>query len=136
MYVLDTSTISDYLRANQGIINHFRQTSFKLIYTTSISKFELEYGLNKKPKLRQAYGQQLELLFGQIGHLEFDGDCAIVAAQIKYQLLQAGTPISIEDLIIAAIAKYHNFTVVTSNTKHFKKIAGLKIEDWKTTDNL
>ena len=131
MYILDTSTISDYLRANQGIINHFRQTSCKLIYTTSISKFELEYGLNKKPKLRQAYGQQLELLFKQIGHLEFDGDSAIVAAQIKHNLLKAGTPIGIEDLMIGAIALHHDFTVVTSNTKHFEKIAGLKIEDWK-----
>ncbi len=96
----------------------------------------MEYGLNKKPKLRQAYGQQLELLFGQIGHLDFDGDCAIVAAQIKYQLLQAGTPISIEDLMIGASAMHYDFTVVTSNTKHFEKIAGLKIADWKTKDNL
>ena len=135
MYVLDTSTISDYLRANQGIISHFRQTSCRLIYTTSISKFELEYGLNKKPKLRRAYGQQLELLFKQIGHLEFDDDCAIVAAQIKHNLLKAGTPLSIEDLMIGAIALQHDFIVVTSNTKHFSKIAGLKIEDWKTEAN-
>lgn len=131
MFVLDTSTISDYLRGNQNIINCFRQISFRSIYTTSISKFELEYGLTKKPKLRAAYGQQLELLFGQIGHLEFDGDCAIVAAQIKHQLFKAGTPVSTEDLMIGAIAMHHNFTVVTSNTKHFEKIVGLKIEDWK-----
>lgn len=131
MFVLDTSTISDYLRGNQNIINRFRQISFRSIYTTSISKFELEYGLTKKPKLRTAYGQQLELLFEQIGHLEFDGDCAVVAAQIKHQLLEAGTPLSTEDLMIGAIAIHHGFTVVTSNTKHFKKIERLKLEDWK-----
>ncbi len=130
MYVLDTTTISDYLRGDQKIIDRFRQISFETIYTTSISKFELEYGLIKKPQLRKAYAGQLDLLLGQIGCLDFDRDSAMIAAVIKHQLIKDGTPISLEDVMIAAIALHHNFVVVTSNTKHFEKIAGLAIEDW------
>ncbi len=148
MYILDTTAVSDYLRGNQKIIDRFRastarrtarmdsgfrggQTSFEIIYTTSITKFELEYGLIKKPKLRQAYAAQLDLLLQQIGCLDFDRDAAMIAAGIKHQLFTDGTPISVEDVMIAAIALHHNFVVITSNTKHFEKIQGLAIEDWK-----
>ena len=134
MFVLDTSTVSDYLRGNKGIISHFRQTPWQLVYTTSITKFELEYGLNKKPKLRKAYGEQLDLLFEQIGHLEFADDDAVIAARIKDELYKAGTPIGLEDLLIGAIALNEGFTVVTSNIKYFEKIQGIKIENWKSTN--
>lgn len=132
MYILDTTAVSDYLRGNKGIINRFRTTSFEIIYTTSITKFELEYGLTKNPKLRLAYAAQLDLLFQQISCLNFDRDSAIVAAAVKHQLFTDGTPISLEDLMIGAIALHYDFAVVTSNTKHFEKIEGLLLEDWKS----
>lgn len=131
MFILDTSTISDYLRGNKGIIDRFRKTSFKIIYTTSVSKFELVYGLIQKPRVREAYGKQLQLLFQQIGHLGFDDNCAEIAANIKYQLKCGGTPIGLEDVLIGAIAIHHSFTVVTSNVRHFEKIEGLNLENWK-----
>lgn len=131
MYVLDTSTISDYLRGNKNIIAKLRQTPRPLVYTTVITQLELEYGLIKKPKLRKVYGEQLDLLFQQIGLLEFGRDDALVAARLKDQLFKRGTPIGLEDLMIGAIALQENFTVVTSNTKHFEQIDNLKLEDWK-----
>jgi tRNA(fMet)-specific endonuclease VapC len=132
VYILDTTAVSDYLRGNKGIITRFRTTSFEIIFTTSITKFELEYGLTKKPGLRQAYAAQLDLLFQQIGCLDFDAYSARTAAAVKHQLFTDGTPISIEDLMIGAIALQYNFAVVTSNTKHFEKIKGLVLEDWKS----
>ena len=130
-YLLDTTTISDYLRGNQNIINHFRVTSFKVIFVSSITKFEVEYGMVKNIKARKLFGEQVELLYSQIGTIYFDDDCAKVAAKIKNQLFTAGTPVAIEDLLIGAIALNHGLTVVTSNTKHFKKIPDLKIVDWQ-----
>lgn len=132
MFILDTTTVSDYLRGNKGIIDRLRKTSFHNIYVTSITEYELEYGLLKKPNLRQAYGQQLDLLYRQINHLDFDRNCALCAANIKQRLINAGTPIGIEDVLIAAIALHHNFTVVTSNIKHFEKIEDLEIVNWKS----
>lgn len=131
MFVLDTTTVSDYLRGNKGIRNRLRQTSSSLIYVTSITKYEIEYGLIKKPKLRQVYRRQLGLLYDAIGYLDFDDDAAISAARIKHQLFSNGTPIGVEDFLIGAIAMSREFTVVTSNMKHFERIKGLKIQDWK-----
>jgi tRNA(fMet)-specific endonuclease VapC len=131
MFLLDTTTVSDYIRGNKNIINRFRLTSYQLIYISSITKFEIEYGLLKKPNLKPIISHQLELLYKQVNDIEFDSECAKVAASIKHQLYSKGTPISLEDIYLGAIALYHDFTVVTSNTKHFALISGLKIVDWK-----
>ena len=131
MFLLDTTTVSDYIRGNKNIINRFRITSYQQIYISSIIKFEIEYGMLKKPSLKSLASRQLELLYQQVNALEFDSDCAKVAASIKHYLYSAGTPISLEDIYIGAIALQHNLTVVTSNTKHFALIPDLKITDWK-----
>ena len=131
MFLLDTTTVSDYIRGNKNIIDRFRITSYKLIYISSITKFEIEYGLLKKPSLKQIVTNQLDLLYKQVNDVEFDSECAQISASIKYQLYKNGTPISLEDIYIGAIAIHHNLTVVTSNTKHFAKIEGLKLDDWK-----
>ena len=34
------------------------------------------------------------------------------------------------DLFIAACAKVHGLILVTNNMKHFKRIKGLKLENW------
>jgi tRNA(fMet)-specific endonuclease VapC len=46
-------------------------------------------------------------------------------------LLNQGTPISITDVFIAATGLRHKWTVVTNNTKDFRRIAGLALEDWR-----
>ncbi len=131
MFLLDTTTVSDYIRGDKQIVNRFRITSYQQIFISSITKFEIEYGLLKQPKLKSIVSQQLELLYKQVNDIEFDSDSAKVAASIKHHLKKAGTPISIEDIYIGAIAIQHNLTVVTSNTKHFVLIPELKITDWK-----
>jgi tRNA(fMet)-specific endonuclease VapC len=42
-----------------------------------------------------------------------------------------GTPIGSNDLLIAAIARAHNLTLVTANVREFGRIEGLQIENWE-----
>jgi len=46
------------------------------------------------------------------------------------QLKDAGTPIGGNDLWIASHALATGATLVTHNTKEFRRITGLKLEDW------
>ena len=48
---------------------------------------------------------------------------------IEAKLRQAGQPIGALDVMIAAHALTANLTLVTHNTRHFERIAGLKLED-------
>lgn len=132
MYLLDTTTVSDYLRGNAEVLNKLKSISPQLIAISSITKFEIEYGLRKKPSLRKVYQPQLEAIYSQTKNIDFNTAVAIEAAQIRDELVKAGTPIEIADLLIAAIGRYYQLIVVTSNTKHFLKVQNLQVEDWKT----
>ena len=50
--------------------------------------------------------------------------------RIRADLERSGTPVGIMDMLIAGHAQSRGLTVVTNNTKEFKRIAGLQIENW------
>ena len=54
-----------------------------------------------------------------------------VFADIKAQMLADGNRIEDMDLLVAATAIYNDLTLVTNNTKHFKSVPNLKLENWK-----
>lgn len=53
-------------------------------------------------------------------------------AKEKARLQKIGTPIDDFDLLIGATSVTHKLTMVTNNTNHFKRISGIKLEDWTT----
>jgi tRNA(fMet)-specific endonuclease VapC len=60
----------------------------------------------------------------------FTDEAARIYARLFAQLRQAGRPVAVMDLMIAAIAlSLGNGTVVTSDSD-FSAIPGLRIEDW------
>ncbi|MEM8673909.1 MAG: PIN domain-containing protein [Cyanobacteria bacterium P01_G01_bin.67] len=131
MYVLDTTVVSDYLRGDHQVKEKLSTISKTWIYITSVTKFEIEYGLVKKPELRAKLEKPLALLYSEVGDLSFNTEVIEVAAEIKHNLISNGFTIGTADLMIGAIALYYEHTVVTSNIKHFEKIVGLEIENWK-----
>jgi tRNA(fMet)-specific endonuclease VapC len=67
----------------------------------------------------------------QFESLPFDDQAGLIHGRIRAQLAALGTPIGPYDLQIAAIALANNLTVVTHNTSEFKRVEGLRIEDWE-----
>jgi tRNA(fMet)-specific endonuclease VapC len=55
---------------------------------------------------------------------------AILAGQIETELTKKGEIIETEDIMIGAIAKKHNQTILTRNLKHFNRIPDLSIETY------
>jgi tRNA(fMet)-specific endonuclease VapC len=53
-------------------------------------------------------------------------------AKEKARLQKAGTPIDDFDLLIGVTSVTHKLIMVTNNTNHFKRISGIKLEDWTT----
>src|SRR5450432_2089379 len=54
-------------------------------------------------------------------------------AKEKARLQKAGTPIDDFDLLIGVTSVTHKLTMATNNSDHFKRISGIKLEDWTTT---
>jgi tRNA(fMet)-specific endonuclease VapC len=53
-------------------------------------------------------------------------------AKEKSRLQKSGTPIDDFDLLIGVTSIAHSLIMVTNNTNHFKRIKGIKLEDWTT----
>ena len=63
--------------------------------------------------------------------LDFDKEDARQAGQIRSNLARLGTPIGPYDVLIAGQALARGLTLVTHNTQEFRRVSGLRIEDWQ-----
>jgi len=62
--------------------------------------------------------------------LPLDRAAADTFGRLKAELQRQGTPLSDFDLLIAAITLRYDGILVTNNTAHFEKVAGLQYENW------
>jgi len=99
------------------------------IFIPSIVIYELRVGIAKSnnPSKRE---QQLATLLEQINIIDFGEKEAKASATIRADLEKQGTPIGAIDVLIAGCAKAHNLTLVTHNTREFKRVEGLNLGDW------
>jgi tRNA(fMet)-specific endonuclease VapC len=74
---------------------------------------------------------KLEALLAQFDVWEFDAPSAIEFGKIRAALRKAARPIPMFDILIAAIARANDLTVVTADA-HFQAVTGLKTENWLT----
>ena len=129
-YLLDTCTISDFLRGNSNVVRRLVKTPHKFLAISTVTKHEIAYGLAKKPSLIDEYSPLLTELYRKSFDLVFDSAIAMVAGEIRHELISTGRTIDLPDIFIGATALHHDLTVVTSNTKHFNRIDSLKFENW------
>ena len=64
--------------------------------------------------------------FRTIDVLDFDEEAAAELQRLRRMKIRIGTM----DLKIAAIALVHDATLLSRNLVDFKKVPGLKVEDW------
>ncbi len=62
--------------------------------------------------------------------LPFDVPADAECGAIRSELEAGGTPIGSNDLLIAAHAHATGATIVTANGDAFKRVRGLKVENW------
>jgi tRNA(fMet)-specific endonuclease VapC len=60
----------------------------------------------------------------------FDRDSDAAYGRLRAKLEQKGTPIRSMDLLIAAHALSLAVRLVTNNTKKFRRVQGLRVENW------
>jgi len=129
MYVLDTNTLIYFFKGLGNVAENFLAVPPKDIGLPAIVVFELEVGIGKStsPDKRK---KQLQQLIDVVAVLPFGRNEAGHAAVIRTKLESMGRPIGPYDILIAATAVSNNGILVTHNIKEFKRIDGLKIEDW------
>jgi tRNA(fMet)-specific endonuclease VapC len=127
--MLDTNIISDLIRNPRGkAAKRIARVGEDNICTSVIVAAELRYGCAKSGSRRLL--KAVEDLLGEINVLAFDVPADANYGEIRAELETAGKPIGGNDLLIAAHAYAIGAAVVTANTAEFKRIRGLKVENW------
>jgi len=128
-YMLDTNIISDLIRNPQGrAAKRIARVGENSIWTSIIVAAELRYGCAKNGSERLL--KAVEDLLGEIDVLPLDVPADAEYGGLRAELETAGKPIGGNDLLIAAHAYAVGATIVTANTDEFKRIRGLKVENW------
>jgi tRNA(fMet)-specific endonuclease VapC len=129
MYVLDTNTVIYYFKGLGRIKERLLLVPPSEIAVPSVVVFELEVGigLSAQPSNRRS---QLETLLSVVTVLPLDGAAAKRAAESAAALRKTGEPIGPMDTLIAGIAIAHGGTLITHNIREFRRVRGLRVEDW------
>ncbi len=130
VYLLDTNICIYFLnRSSQKVVEKFKKVKPSQVKISSITVAELYYGARKS----KAASKNVEVVHQFIFPFDivpFDEFACNSYAAIRYNLERRGVPIGPMDLLIGSIAHAHKFTLVTNNEKEFRRIKGLKIENW------
>lgn len=131
-YLLDTNILSDVIRNPEGVvakrISQMARPERRNLCTSIIVAGELRFGAAKKnsPHLLERVDEVLQ----SITVLPLEEGADRHYGRLRAQLEKVGSPISGNDLLIAAHALAANSVLVTDNTREFRRIPGLRIENW------
>jgi tRNA(fMet)-specific endonuclease VapC len=127
--MLDTNIIFDLIKNPHGkAAKRIAKVGEDTICTSIIVAAELRYGCAKSGSERLL--KAVEDLLGEITVLPLDVPADAEYGGIRAKLEAAGKPIGSNDLLIAAHAYATGVTIVTANVDEFKRIRGLKVENW------
>ena len=130
-YLLDTNVCIAYLNGrSSNVVQRLRDVSPSEIAVCSVVKAELFFGAMRSRNPARTLARQ-RVFLDQFISFPFDDRSAEFYASIRATLAARGTPIGPNDLLIAAIARAHNLTLVTANVREFGRIEGLQIENWE-----
>lgn len=130
MYMLDTD-ICIYIikRKPKSALERLEMLQPGQLAMSAITYAELMNGAKKSQHIETNISKLNELA-ELIKICPFDQKAAVFYGDIRSALEKKGEIIGSNDLLIAAHALSLNLILVTNNEKEFKRVEGLKIENW------
>ncbi len=137
MIVLDTNVLSAAMQSKppEAVISWLDRQPATSVWTTAVTVFEIEFGLQRLPEGRRRDGLEeafrevmVEDLGGRI--LAFDAQAALAAGSISAALQADGKTVDVRDVLIAGIVRARRATLATRNVRHFEG-ACLFVNPWE-----
>ena len=133
MYLLDTNTIIYSLKGHAVVKENLRLHLNDPMCISVITLMELYYGAHKSQKVESNLAK-IKTLENSLESIPLGKEPVEIFGILKAKLERSGTLLDDFDLILAACALTHNLVLVTNNTKHFRRIEGLRITDWSSAE--
>ena len=128
--MLDTNVVSDIVRhPGGGVAQRAAALDSGSAAVSVIVAAELRYGARRRGSQRLT--DQLEAVLSAMETLPLEAPADRHYGEIRAELERAGRPIGHNDLLIAAHARALGVTLVTNNTREFRRVTDLAVEDWR-----
>ncbi|HEY1660669.1 MAG TPA: PIN domain-containing protein [Candidatus Sulfotelmatobacter sp.] len=132
-YMLDTDVCSYIMkRSHPALLRRLEETPVSDVCISVITKAELLYGVEVSPNPRQDQAA-LDAFLRYVEVLDFPDAASLDYAQIRADLKAKGAMIGANDLFLAAHARNLDLTLISNNTKEFRRVHNLSIENWSTS---
>lgn len=128
-YLLDTDICIYIINARpKRVLDRFRKHSVGDLGISTITASELAFGVAKSGSAKNRAALEGFMLPLEVA--QYDLKAALIYGEIRADLERSGTIIGPLDTLIAAHALSLGATLVTNNEKEFRRVAGLRCENW------
>jgi len=132
-YMLDTNMVIYTIKNRPAPVKALFKKHTGSLCISTITLGELIYGAEKSAQTERNLAD-IEGLVARLDVLDFDDIAAAHFGQIRAELAKAGKSIGSYDAMIAGHARSRGLILVTNNTREFKRVAGLRLENWVTRE--
>jgi tRNA(fMet)-specific endonuclease VapC len=131
-YMLDSNALSELIRNPGGSVSsEFERKAVdpaNRLLASIITVCELRYGVVRKRS--RILSMRVEQSLAAVEVVPFSTGADATYAVLRADLERRGQLIGPNDMLIAAHALALDAILVTDNTREFKRVKGLKIENW------
>jgi len=129
-WLLDTNVcIAVIRRRPESALRRLRGKQVGQVGLSTITLAELEFGAAKSQQPAKARAALREFLL-PLEVVTFDEAAADAYGTVRAAMEKKGRPIGPLDTLIAAHAMALGTVLVTNNTREFRRVPGLSVEDW------
>jgi tRNA(fMet)-specific endonuclease VapC len=129
--LLDTDTCIYALKQNPSTLRRLLEHGRSDIAVSVITEAELRTGAAKSSAPAKTRGKVENFLL-PLTILEFTSEDAAIYAEVRAKLERTGAPIGPLDTLIAAQALCRGLTLVSNNEREFRRVSGLRRDNWVT----
>jgi len=129
-YLVDTNILIYLMNSKSSKLqNKFTCRSINEFCVSTITIAELIYGVRKSKNIERNLNAVVKILT-PFTIIDFNSMDAFEYGDIRADIEMKGKIIGANDLLIVAQARRQNLIVLTANIDEYKRVKGLKVENW------
>lgn len=128
-YMLDTNILIYTIKNRPTKVREAFKKHSDYLAMSTVTLGELIYGAEKSTQTDRNLAD-IEALAARMDVVPFDSPAAMHFGQVRAELAKSGKVIGPYDLMIAGHARSRGLILVTNNLREFKRVPGLRVENW------
>jgi tRNA(fMet)-specific endonuclease VapC len=127
--MLDTNILIYTIKNRPKKVREAFKKHSEFLAMSTITLGELIYGAENSDQTDRNLSD-IEDLAARLEVVPFDSEAALHFGQVRAELAKSGNLIGPYDLMIAGHARSRGLILVTNNMREFKRVPGLRVENW------